>query len=153
MGRRASASSTPSVNTARRERSASVEAAPAPAVPQVSGPISVDAAERRLGVLLTDAGFRAETTRRADALAIVAERMGTAPPDEAVCGLKALDRPQMYAATLDVSLQPSSGGVQIGVQARFVELDRNLVSGGLVKRSCRSLGVLEARVRRAALGG
>lgn len=126
---------------------------PASASPPLARAVSVATAERRLDALLSASGFRQETSRVGDLVSILAERMATAAPPEAICGVRALDRPAMYAATLDVRLAPAPRGVEVGVRAAFVELDRNLVSGGFSKRPCRSRGVLEAVVRRTALGG
>ena len=72
---------------------------------------------------------------------------------EAVCGLEAMRRPDISSTDLTVRLTPAPGGVQLETTARFVEVDTKLLSGTLARQTCRSRGVLEAAVRRAALGG
>ncbi len=76
---------------------------------------------------------------------------------EATCSLEAMRRPDFSAANLTVRLAPGagsgSGGLAVGVEASFVEVNTNLISGTLVREACKSRGVLEAGVRRAAFGG
>ncbi len=112
---------------------------------------SVDEARRRVIALLSSEGFDPD----AHGDVISASRMATANDGarEAVCGVRALSRPRMYAANVDVHLAPGAQGVEVGVDARFEEMDQNLVSGELSKHPCASRGVLEALVRRAATGG
>jgi hypothetical protein len=86
---------------------------------------------------------------------------GAAPKPDAICALRALERPQMYTTHVDVRLSPAPSsegppattGVRMGVQVRVVELDANLLSGAFSKQTCHSRGVLEAALRRAAVGG
>lgn len=153
LGRRAPAPPPPETAPTPPGRKSTPQAAVAPPPVLAVVPVSPGEAQRRLDALLTTDGFSTEASGAAGARRIVAERMSTAPSDDAVCTLRALNRPQMYATTVDVQLRPSSAGVEVGVQTRFEEVDRNLVSGELSKHVCRSRGVLEAAIRRAALGG
>lgn len=128
-------------------------APPAPAMLARAG--SVDEVRRRLDAFLATAGFQSEDARSASSDEITATRMTQAGDglEDAVCSLEAMHRPQMYSTTLDVRLAPSTEGVQVGVKARFVEIDRGVISGVLSRRTCASRGVLEAAIRRAALAG
>ncbi|MHB8286914.1 MAG: hypothetical protein ACYDD1_19865, partial [Caulobacteraceae bacterium] len=123
------------------------------AAPAQGGAASLDEARRRVIALLSAEGFDPEPDSRG--VVISASRMATANDDagEAVCGVRALSRPRMYAANVDVRLAPGAQGVEVGVDAHFEEMDQNLVSGELSKHACASRGVLEAQVRRAATGG
>jgi hypothetical protein len=100
-------------------------------------------------------GFSAEASADGDVQVLTATRM--AEPRrldaEAACSLEAMRRPDFSAANLTVRLAPGAGGVAVGVQSSFVEVNTNLISGSLVREACRSRGVLETGVRRAALGG
>jgi hypothetical protein len=115
--------------------------------------VSLDEARRRVIALLSAEGFAPEPDAHGDVIS--ASRMATANDGagEAACGVRALNRPRMYAANVDVRLAPGATGVEVGVDARFEEMDQNLVSGELSKHACTSLGVLEAQVLRAAMGG
>jgi len=124
----------------------------------VPGP-SVDEARRRVEAYLAQAGFEPESRAAAGLYTISGERMesakdaGAAKP-EAVCALRALERPQMYTTHVDVRLSPSAdAGVRMGIEVKVVELDASLLSGAFSKQTCQSRGVLEAALRRAALGG
>jgi hypothetical protein len=129
-------------------------AAPAQAsMSSARGPAALDEARRRVIALLSAQGFMPEVDVGGEAIS--ASRMATASEGahDAVCGVRALSRPRMYAANVDIRLSPGAGGVAVGVDARFEEMDQNLVSGELSKHACVSRGVLEAQVRRAAAGG
>jgi hypothetical protein len=125
--------------------------APLAASAAAQGRLSLDEARRRVVALLSAEGF--DPDARGDVIS--ASRMATVNDDagEAVCGVRALSRPRMYAANVDVHLAPVAQGVEVGVDAHFEEMDQNLVSGELSKHACASRGVLEAQVRRAATGG
>jgi hypothetical protein len=133
-------------------RRASAEPAPA-SRPDRRGKIALNEARRRVIALLSAEGFAPELDAQGEVIS--ASRMATASEGahDAVCGVRALSRPRMYAANVDVRLEPSAQGVEVGVDARFEEMDQNLVSGELSKHACVSRGVLEAQVRRAATGG
>ncbi len=124
----------------------------------VSG-LSIDEARRRVEAYLAQAGFEPESRAAAGLYTVSGERMasakgaGAAKP-QAVCPLKALERPEMYTTHVDVRLSPTpSAGVQLGIEVKVVELDANLLSGAFSKQICQSRGVLEAALRRAAFGG
>jgi hypothetical protein len=126
----------------------------------VGGPgVSVDEARRRVEAYLAQAGFEPEISKAAGLYTVSGERMASAKGDsaerpDAVCPLKALERPQMYTTHIDVRLSPAApAGVQMGVEVKVVELDANLLSGAFSKQVCQSRGVLEAALRRAAFGG
>jgi hypothetical protein len=135
-------------------------ASPPAAAPEVAVPgLSVDEARRRVEAYLAQAGFEPESRAAAGLYTISGERMasakdpGAARPD-AVCALRALERPQMYTTHVDVRLSPSpDAGVRMGIEVKVVELDASLLSGAFSKQTCQSRGVLEAALRRAALGG
>jgi hypothetical protein len=123
--------------------------------------LSLNEARRRVEAYLSQAGFEPESVATGGLYTISGERMATADQvgsakTEAACGLKALERPQMYMTHVDVRLSPAQGseaGVQLGIEVKIVEMDANLLSGAFSKQTCRSRGVLEAALRRAARGG
>jgi hypothetical protein len=124
--------------------------------------LSVDEARRRVEAYLAQAGFEPESAVRAGRYVISGDRMawakGDAAKPDAVCELRALERPQMYTTHVDVRLEPASSvaeptGVRLGIEVKVVELDANLLSGTFSKQICRSRGALEAALRRAAVGG
>ena len=130
----------------------------APTAPTDAAPtVLADAAEveRRVHAYLGAQGFVAEDSREGAVRLVTATRM--AEPrrldDEAACTLQALRRPTFSAANLTVRLVPAPAGVEVGVQSSFAEVNTNLLSGSLVRESCRSRGVLERGVRQAAQGG
>jgi hypothetical protein len=148
----ATAESAPVMAPAAPTRLAS--AAPAPiSRPARRAPVSLDEARRRVIALLSAEGFAPEPDVGGELIS--ASRMVTVNEGsrEAVCGVHALSHPCMYAANVDVRLTPGALGVEVGVDARFEEMDQNLISGELSKHACVSRGVLEAQVRRAATGG
>ncbi len=115
-------------------------------------------ARRRVTALLAAKGFQPEDVGggpgdRDHILSATRMTVAGEPLAEATCPLKALNRPQMYAATVNVRWAPLLAGVQVAVDARFEEVDKNLLSGDLTKVQCASRGRLEAEVRRAAIGG
>jgi hypothetical protein len=121
--------------------------------------VSVDEARRRVEAYLAEAGFDPESHAAAGLYTVSGHRMASAKgagaekPD-AVCPLKALERPEMYTTHVDVRLSPAAAaGVQMGIEVKVVELDANLLSGAFSKQTCQSRGVLEAALRRAAFGG
>jgi hypothetical protein len=116
-------------------------------------PVSLEEARRRVIALLSTDGFAPEPDVGGEVIS--ASRMATVNEGsrEAVCGVRALIHPRMYAANVDVRLARGVEGVEVGVDARFEEMDQNLISGELSKHACVSRGVLEAQVRRAATGG
>jgi hypothetical protein len=120
---------------------------------------SIDEVRRRVQAYLAQAGFEPESHDGAGVYTVSGERMASAKgPDaakpDAVCALKALERPEMYTTHIDVRLSPAStAGVQMGIEVKVVELDANLLSGAFSKQTCQSRGVLEAALRRAAFGG
>jgi len=121
--------------------------------------VSVDDARRRVEAYLAQAGFEPESRAAGGFYTVSGERMtsargaGEAKP-EAVCALKALERPEMYTTHVDVRLSPApDAGVRLGIEVKVVELDANLLSGAFSKQTCASRGMLEAALRRAALGG
>ena len=126
---------------------AAAAAAAASATPPPADPTG---AADRVRALLTHDGFTVEDRRDGDAHILAATRM--AAPDalgqEAVCALQAMRRPDFSASDLDVRLAPGSAAVS----GRFVLIDTNLISGDLTRQTCRSNGLLEAAVRRAAAG-
>ena len=148
---------------------------PAPGVPAPSSMgdvaealpgLSVDEARRRVEAYLVQTGFEPESVAHADLYIISGNRMASAmhdgaPKAEAVCALKALERPQMYTTHVDIQLspaapglgRPAASGVRMGIEVKVVELDANLLSGAFSKQTCHSRGVLEAALRRAAVGG
>jgi hypothetical protein len=132
---------------------APVAAAAPPAM--AAGPVDPAAAARRVDAYLAAEGFSAEDSEQNGARVVVATRM--AEPrrleHEAACSLEAMRRPDFSAANLTVRLAPGAGGLAVGVESSFVEVNTNLISGTLVRQACKSRGVLEAGVRRAALGG
>jgi len=125
--------------------------------------LSVDEARRRVEAYLAQAGFEPSSVVRAGLYLISGDRMasakdGDAQKPDAICGLRALERPQMYATHVDVRLSPASSaakaaGVRMGIEVKVVELDANLMSGAFSKQICHSRGRLEAALRRAAVGG
>ena len=118
-------------------------------------PASLADVRRRVDAFLASRGFRLETEVQGVSTSIAATRMteGEVAYEDAVCGLKALHRPRILTTTLNLRLVPSAGGVELDVDARYLELDQGVVSGALSRRACRSRGVLEAQVRRAARAG
>jgi hypothetical protein len=121
--------------------------------------VSLNEARRRVEAYLAQAGFEPESRAAAGLYTVSGERIASAKgagaekPD-AVCPLKALERPQMYTTHVDVRLSPASAaGVQMGIEVKVVELDANLLSGAFSKQTCQSRGVLESALRRAAFGG
>jgi len=124
----------------------------------IPGP-SIEEVRRRVEAYLSQAGFEPASVAAAGRYTISGDRMASAkggeqPKAEAVCALKALERPQMYTTHVDVRLTPASAaGVQMGIEVKVVELDANLLSGAFSKQTCQSRGVLEAALRRAAFGG
>jgi hypothetical protein len=135
------------------------------AAPDAGAPgVSVEEARRRVSAYLAQAGFEPEVKAAAGLYIVSGERMASATgagatKPEAVCALKALERPQMYTTHVDVRLSPAPdagapvGGVRMGIEVKVVELDANLLSGAFSKQTCQSRGVLEAALRRAAFGG
>ena len=120
-----------------------------------ASPVDLATAAARIDAYLKAQDFTAEDRRDGAARVIVATRMaepGRVDTD-AACALQALARPDFSTTTLTVSLSPAPRGVAIAVQSSFAEVKTNLVSGALARESCRSRGVLERGVRRAALGG
>jgi hypothetical protein len=121
--------------------------------------VSLDEARRRVEAYLTDAGFEPESHAVDGLYTITGERMASATgaepaKPEAVCALRALERPQMYTTHVDVRLTPApDAGVRMGIEVKVVELDANLLSGAFSKQTCQSRGVLEAALRRATFGG
>jgi len=142
---------------------AAVAPAPAPRKPAavaVAPPgQSIDEVRRRVESYLAQAGFEPESVAAAGLYTVSGERMASAKgpgatKPEAVCALRALERPEMYTTRVDVRLSPEpAAGVRIGIEVKVVELDANLLSGAFSKQTCRSRGVLEAALRRAAFGG
>lgn len=127
----------------------------APVEPAPLLPVGLDTAAARVSAYLNQAGFALEERPEGSSLLVSATRMG-APQvlaAEAVCGLEAMHRPDIASTELTVRLIPAPGGVQVEASARYVEVDTRLVSGELARQTCRSRGVLEAAVRRAALAG
>ena len=118
-------------------------------------PVGLDTAAARVSAYLNQAGFALEQRPDGAGLLVSATRMGApqALASEAVCELEALHRPDIASSELTVLLTPAPGGVQVEASARFVEIDTRLLSGELARQTCRSRGVLEAAVRRAALAG
>jgi len=120
---------------------------------------SIEAVRRRVEAYLSQAGFEPESVAGAGLYTISGDRMASAKAGgptkaEAVCALKALEKPEMYTTHVDVRLSPASEvGVQMGIEVKVVELDANLLSGAFSKQTCQSRGVLEAALRRAAFGG
>jgi hypothetical protein len=144
----------PSASPTRAPASAPA-AAPGSSI-AAAGPVDPAAAARRVGAYLTAEGFEAEDSEQNGARVVTATRM--AEPrrlePEASCSLEAMRRPDFSAANLTVRLTPGgAGGLAVGVESSFVEVNTNLISGTLVREACKSRGVLEAGVRRAALGG
>ena len=127
----------------------------APLEPAPVLPVSVETAAQRVSAYLTRAGFALEQRPEGAGRLVSATRMGApqAVQAEAVCGLEAMHRPDIASTDLTVRLTPAPGGVQVEASARYVEVDTKLLSGALARQTCRSRGVLEAAVRRAALGG
>ncbi len=127
----------------------------APAEPAPVLPVNLDTAAARVAAYLDHAGFALEQRPEGAGRLVSGTRMG--PPQtleaQAVCGLEALHRPDIASTELTVRLTPAPGGVQLEASARFVEVDTRLLSGELARQTCRSRGVLEAAVRRAALAG
>jgi hypothetical protein len=125
--------------------------------------LSVDEARRRVEAYLAQAGFEPSSIAQAGRYIISGDRMasakdGDAPKPDAVCDLRALERPQMYTTHVDVRLSPASAaaeaaGVRMGIEVKVVELDANLLSGAFSKQTCHSRGRLEAALRRAVVGG
>ncbi len=121
--------------------------------------VSIDEARHRIEAFLTQAGFEPESRAAAGLYTISGERMASAKgglpaAPEAVCALRALERPEMYTTHVDVHLSPAAdAGVRMGIEVKVVELDANLLSGVFSKQTCKSRGALEAALRRAALGG
>jgi hypothetical protein len=111
--------------------------------------------ERRVDAYLAAQGFRVEDSLDGTARVVTATRMGepAALADEAACALEAMRRPDISAANLTVRLHPSGDGVALDLTSSFTEVDTNLISGDLVRETCRSRGVLERGVRQAAQGG
>ena len=127
----------------------------APVAPTPVLPVGLNTATARVSAYLAQAGFALEQRPEGAGLLVSATRMG-APQvlaAEAVCGLEALHRPDIASTELTVRLTPAPGGVQVEASARYVEVDTRLISGELARQTCRSRGVLEAAVRRAALAG
>lgn len=113
-----------------------------------------DAAVGRVLSLLKTDGFTIEATREGPAWRLTATRMA-APAAlrlEAACALKAMHRPDFSASDLEVRLADGAAGGAAETTGRFVLVDTNLISGELTRQKCRSNGVLEAAVRRAAAG-
>ena len=127
----------------------------APLEPAPVLPVSLEAAASRVSAYLDQAGFALEQQQDGPGRLVSATRMGApqAVQAEAVCGLEAMHRPDIASTELTVRLTPAPGGVQLEASARFVEVDTRLLSGTLARQTCRSRGVLEAAVRRAALAG
>jgi hypothetical protein len=127
----------------------------APASGPVAGPADPTDAARRVDAYLAAQGFLAEDSDQGSVRVVVATRM--AEPrrleHEAYCSLEAMRRPDFSATNLTVKLAPGATGLTVGVQSSFVEVNTNLISGTLVREACHSRGLLEAGVRRAALGG
>jgi hypothetical protein len=120
---------------------------------------SIDQVRRRVETYLTQVGFEPESVAGVGLYTVSGERMASAngaggeKPD-AVCPLRALERPEMYTTHVDVRLSAASAaGVQMGIEVKVVELNANLLSGAFSKQTCQSRGVLEAALRRAAFGG
>ena len=126
----------------------------APVEPAPVLPVSLDAAAARVALYLGHAGFALEQQADGTGRLVSGTRMGapSALAGEAVCGLEALHRPDISSTELTVRLTPAPGGVTFDARAAFVEIDTKLLSGSLARQTCRSRGVLEAAVRRAALG-
>ena len=127
----------------------------APTEPAPVLPVTLDAATGRVAAYLDRAGFALEQRADSGGQLVSATRMGApaALAGEAVCGLEAMHRPDISSTDLTVRLTPAPGGVQVETTARFVEIDTKIIAGTLARQTCRSQGVLEAAVRRAALGG
>jgi hypothetical protein len=128
-------------------------AAPAPPSPVL--PVTLDGATSRVAAYLQGQGFALEQRPDGPGRLLAATRMGRPAviEPEAVCGLEAMHRPDFSSTDLTVRLLPAPGGVQVEEEARFVEIDTRIIAGTLARQTCRSRGVLEAAVRRAALGG
>jgi hypothetical protein len=128
---------------------------PAPEMPAAVLPVSLTQAQARVTAYLDRAGFALEARPEGGGALLSATRMG--PPraldGEAVCALEAMRRPTLSSTDLTVRLSPMPGGVQLQTNARFVEVDTKILSGDLARETCRSRGVLESAVQRAALGG
>jgi hypothetical protein len=127
----------------------------APATPSPILPVGLDTATGRVAGYLQGAGFALEQRPDGAGRLLSATRMGRPAllEPEAVCGLEAMHRPDISSTDLTVRLSPAPGGVQLETKARFVEIDTRILAGTLARQTCRSRGVLEAAVRRAALGG
>ncbi len=127
----------------------------APVEPAPVLPVGLDTAAARISGYLNSAGFALEQRPEGGGRLLSATRMGApqALGAEAVCGLEALHRPDIASTELTVRLTPAPGGVQVETSTHFVEVDTRLLSGELARQTCRSRGVLEAAVRRAALAG
>ena len=127
----------------------------APLEPAPVLPVTLDAATQGVSTYLDGAGFVLEQQQQGAGRLVSATRMGApqALQAEAVCGLEALHRPDISSTEITVRLTPAPGGVKVETRARFVEVDTRLLSGTLTRQTCRSRGVLEAAVRRAAFAG
>jgi hypothetical protein len=112
-------------------------------------------AARRVNAYLTAQGFSAEDSDQGEVRIVTATRMAEPRKlvGEAACSLEAMRRPDFSATNLTIRLTPGAAGLEVGVQSSFVEVNTNLVSGSLVRETCRSRGVIEAGVRQAAQGG
>jgi hypothetical protein len=126
-----------------------------PSAPSPVLPVGLDAAAGRVAAYLQGAGFALEQRPDGAGRLLSATRMGRPAllDPEAVCGLEAMHRPDISSTDLTVHLLPAPGGVQLEMEARFVEIDTRILAGTLARQTCRSRGVLEGAVRRAALGG
>jgi hypothetical protein len=146
---------TPVPGASRAEAPAPAAVASVAAAPVEAGAVDPAAAAHRVDAYLAAEGFSAEDSEQNGARVVVATRM--AEPrrleHEATCSLEAMRRPDFSAANLTVRLAPGANGLAVGVESSFVEVNTNLISGTLVRQACKSRGVLETGVRRAALGG
>lgn len=126
-----------------------------PALPSPVLPVSLDAAAGRVSTYLGRLGFALEQRPDGPGRLLTATRMGqpSVLQPEAVCGLEAMRRPDISSTEVTVRLTPAPGGLQLETEASFVEIDTRLMAGTLARQTCRSRGVLEDAVRRAALGG
>jgi hypothetical protein len=134
---------------------ASAPLASLPPAEEAVGSLDPALAARRVNAYLAAQGFSAEDSDQGGVRIVTATRMAEPRKlvGEAACSLEAMRRPDFSAANLTVRLTPGAGGLEVGVKSSFVEVNTNLISGSLVRETCRSRGVIEAGVRQAAQGG
>jgi len=125
-------------------------AVPAKAATDIDLPVSAADARTRLDAVLSAQGFQ-PTDAKVSPTEVSYVRFDDREGFRALadCRGGAVGTPQLWLETVVVDIAPEAEGVRLTTTGQFQVVMKRLVSGAPFKVSCRSLGLLETRVRDA----